>query len=66
MDGHAEKAAIGLFAGFRHVAEAARPGGIVGVDDLPVLGDAPDQPFPEPHAGLVHSFGIETLGGAEL
>ena len=41
-------------------------GRIGGVDRLRGLGDAADQTLAQPHPGLVHGFGVQTLGGAEF
>ena len=66
LDRHAEEGGIGLFAGLRHVAKAARGGGVIGVDHLAGAGDAAHETFAEPHPRLVHGLGVETFGGAEF
>ena len=66
LDRHPEKGRIGLFPGFGHVAEAARAGGVIGVDDLAGAGHAAHEALAQFHAGFVDRAGIQALGGAEF
>ncbi len=66
LDRHAEIAGINLLAGLGHVAETGLGGGVGGVHMPPGAGDAADQPLAQAQPGLVHRFGLQPLGRAQL